>query len=217
MYDEDSYWIAGTRATKGKVEQKSTDDDTIRKLADFRGISTEIRNDYLSMRYTDFLHKYSMRYSKITGSEPVFDWYTDYEGNTYEMGKTNGQKVVLWEIWMQNPHSLPKGSDGRPDYCIQEGRRRKSIFKRALQTSQFTNDHLNPDLILYDAVLWCVSTCVDGFRFPKKELLQQVCNAIARLNTYECRLYTDRRCSLAGRTCLTKTRGRWPQWGKATR
>lgn len=198
MYDEDSYWIAGTRATKSKVEQKTTDDDTIRKLADFRGISTEMRNDYLSMRYTDFLNKYSERYSKITGTEQEFDWYTDYEGNTYEMGKTNGQKVVLWEIWMQHPHDVPTGSDGRPDYRIKKGHRRESIFKRALQTSQFTQDHLDPDHILYDAVLWCVNCCVDGLKFPKKELLEQVCNAISRSSTYDCRLYFDPRQFISG-------------------
>ena len=119
MYDEDSYWIAGTRATKGKVEQKSTDDDTIRKLADFRGISTEMRNDYLSMRYTDFLHKYSMRYSKITGSEPVFDWYTDYEGNTYEMGKTNGQKVV-WKYGCRTRTAYQKALTADPTIAFRK-------------------------------------------------------------------------------------------------
>ncbi len=207
MYDEGSYWIAGTRATKGKVEQKSTDDDTIRKLADFRGISTEMRNDYLSMRYTDFLNKYSERYSKITGTEQEFEWYTDYEGNTYEMGKTNGQKVVLWEIWMQHPHDLPTGSDGRPDYRIQKGHRRESIFKRALQTSQYTQDHLDPDHILYDAVLWCVNCCVDGLKFPKKELLEQVSNAIYRSSTYDCRLYTDPRLFISGSERIDKGTG----------
>lgn len=198
MFDKDSYWIAGARITKGKAAQSTTDDDTIREFADFRGISTEMRNDYLSMRYTDFLNKYSERYSKITGTEQEFDWYTDYEGNTYEMGKTNGQKVVLWEIWMQNPHNLPKGSDGRPDYRIQEGRRRKSIFKRALQTSQFTHDHLDPDHILFDAVLWCVNCCVDGLKFSKRELLEQVSNAISRSSTYDCRLYCDPRQFISG-------------------
>ena len=208
IYDKDSYWIAGsTRATKGKVEQKSTDDDTIRELADFRGISPEMRNDFCSLRYTDFLEKYSVQYSKITGTEQEFEWYTDYEGNIYEMGKTNGQKVVLWEIWMQNPHNVPKGSDGKPDYRIQEGHRRQSIFKRALQTSQFTHDHLDPNHILYDAVLWCVNCCVDGLKFPKKELLEQVCNAISRSSTYGCRLYTDPRQFISGSITLDNETG----------
>lgn len=215
IYDKDSYWIAGsTRATKGKVEQKSTDDDTIRELADFRGISPEMRNDFRSLRYTDFLEKYSVRYCKITGTEQEFEWYTDYEGNTYEMGKTNGQKVVLWEIWMQNPHSVPKGSDGRLDYRIQEGHRRESIFKRALQTSQFTHDHLNPDHILYDAVLWCVNYCVDGLKFPKKELLEQVCNAISRSSTYDCRLYLDPRQFISGSDRIDEETGEIVSMGK---
>lgn len=208
IYDKDSYWLAGsTRATKGKVEQKSTDDDIIRELADFRGISPEMRNDFRSLRYTDFIDKYSVQYSKIIGTEQVFDWYTDYEGNTYEMGKTNGQKVVLWEIWMQNPHNVPKGSDGRPDYRIQEGHRRESIFKRALQTSQFTHDHLDPDHILYDAVLWCVNCCVDGLKFSKRELLEQVSNAISRSSTYDCRLYCDPRQFISGSITLDNETG----------
>lgn len=205
IYSKDSYWIAGT--TKGKVEQKSTDDCTIRKLADFGGISPEMLNDFRSLRYTEFLDKYSVQYCKITGTEQVFEWYTDYEGNTYEMGKTNGQKVVLWEIWMQNPRGVPTGSDGRPDYRIQEGHRRESIFKRAVQTSQYTHDYLNPDHILYDAVLWCVNCCVDGLKFPKKELLEQVCNAISRSSTYDCRLYTDPRQFISGSITLDNETG----------
>lgn len=215
MYDEDSYWLAGNTAntTKIKVNETTASEDIIRKLADFRGISTEMRNDYLSMRYTDFLNKYSEQYNKITGIEQVFDWYTDYEGNTYEMGKTNGQKVILWEIWMQNPHSVPKGADGRPDYRIQKGHRRESIFKRALQTTQFTHDHLNPDHILYDAVLWCADCCVDGLKFPKKELLEQVCNAISRSSTYDCRLYFDPRQFISGSDRIDKETGEIiPMW-----
>lgn len=59
-----------------------------------------------------------------------------------------------------------------------------------------------------------MSTCVDGFRFPKKELLQQVCNAIARRNTYECRLYTDRRMFISGSDMLDKGTGEVVSMGK---
>lgn len=205
MYDEDSYWVAGSTAKTSK--EKDASEEVIRELADYRGISTEMRNDYLSMRYTDFLDKYSKQYNKITGTEQEFEWYTDYDGNTYEMGKTNGQKVVLWEIWMQHPHDVPTGFDGRPDYRIQKGHRRESIFKRALQTSQFTHDHLDPDHILFDAVLWCVNCCVDGLKFPKKELLEQVSNAITRSSTYDCRLYTDPRLFISGSERIDKGTG----------
>lgn len=76
-----------------------------------------------------------------------------------------------------------------------------------MQTSQFTHDNLNPDHILYDAVLWCVDCCVDGLKFPKKELFEQVCNAITRSNTYDCRLYFDPRKFISGSITLDNETG----------
>lgn len=202
----------------GKIRQKERvfwgDSDILNGLADHSHIAQEIKEDFLQMSYTDFLDKYSEKYNKITGTVDEFEWYEDYNGNRYEMSKTNGQKVVLYEIWMKNPYSVPKGADGKPDYRTQKGHRRESIFKRALQTAQYTNEHLNPDHILFDAVLWCVTTCVDGLKFPKKELLEQVCNAIARRNTYECRLYTDRRMFISGSDMLDKATGEVVSMGK---
>lgn len=195
MYDKDTYWLSG----KENANRTTLINCVGGAIVAQRNISTEMLTDFRMLRYTDFLDKYCTMYDKITGTQQEFTWYTDYKGNTYEMGKTNGQKVVLWEPWMQ----VSKNGN----FKIKKGNRRRSIFIRALQTSQFTHDFLNPDHILYDSVLWCVCYCEDGLKFPKNELLEQVESAIAKHFNYKCVLYVDPRQFISGSTILDNETG----------
>lgn len=195
MYDKDTYWVSGKENATGSTLINCVGG----AIVAHRKISIEMLTDFRMLRYTDFLDRYCNQYDKITGTQQEFTWYTDYMGNTYEMGKTNGQKVVLWEPWMQ----VSKNGN----YKIAKGHRRRSIFNRALQTSQFTHDFLNPDHILYDSVLWCVCYCEDGLKFPKNELLEQVESAISKHYNYKCVLYVDPRKFISGTALVDNETG----------
>ena len=211
IYDAGSYTLADCTTAKGKGNVKkqkaSTCSLSLREYAEYTGISNEMREDFFSLSYTEYLDIYSIQYDRITGTTQNYDWYTDYQGNVYEMGKANGTKVMLWQPWMKNPNTVPKNDDGTPDYRIQKGHRRASIYWRALQTSQLTRDHINPNHILFDAVNWCVHYCVDGVKFPKRELLQQVCNAVNRRDTYKSCLKKDPRKFISGDEMLDSETG----------
>lgn len=56
-------------------------------------------------------------------------------------------------------------------------------------------------------MLWCVHYCVDGISFPKRELLQQVCNAINRRDTYKSCLKKDPRKFISGDVMLDSETG----------
>lgn len=190
---------AGTYTSYSKKRSKKEDfidnGNVISQIAENgKRLSDRMVKDFKELDYLEFLEKYEEKYTIITGSETNFENYTDYEGNVYEMYKTNGKHVKLWQPYMQG-----RDSNGRLINTFEKGRRRKSLASHLKQLCQFTADDLDPDYILYDAVHWIYFYCEDGARFPKTEIISTVVGMMRSYDKYESTLYTDPRMFITGK------------------
>ena len=165
-----------------------------------QSISNEMRDDFFTVKLLEFLKKYWIIYKPIIGTTPVFSQYTDYEGNVYDMYRTNGEMVRLWQPIMQSRKNLRQNEEGKYDYSIKEGGRKKSLYSHLIQAAQFleSENRMNPDHLLYDAVYWIVNYCENGLRFPKEEIMETVHKVIISYKFEECRMRFDNRSMVSG-------------------
>ena len=179
------------KAVKG-IKEVKTKSEIMTELTDYIGIPDETAEDFLSMQYNDFYAKYHGEYGHFEDEQPDFKWIKAYNGKTYLMCKTNGTLLKFWLPFMV------KGAKGL-DCKIKKGNRRRSVFNRALSTAQYSCHDLNPVKILIDAVWWYVTWCDRSMgELGKQEFLENVSNAIALRNRYECKPMVDKREWIGG-------------------
>lgn len=204
MYAENTYsrqTINTSRKGTKKVE-KPNNAETISDLARISNyrISSQALKNFNICSYNEFIARYSEKYTITTGTIPVFSEYTDYLGNTYDMFKTNGQMVTLWQPYMRHI----EGNDCK----IREGGRLKSLLSHLKELCMFMHDNLDPDYVLFDAVHWIERYCDNPMSFSKSELMSAVTTA---LNTHslfnEKTLHTDKRMFITGDCKIDTTTG----------
>ena len=178
-------------------------------LAERSKLSDDIKEDFATMERTAFLRKYEPTYSPITGTRPNFTMYKDYEGNIYYMYKTNGEMVKLWQPVMQNKKNLAMKDDGKLDYEIKVGGRRRSLYAHLLQAAQFLDyeNKMDPDHLLYDAVYWIANYCENGLSFPKKEILSTVDSVLLSYKMNDDRMHYDKRTFVSGKEMIDSETG----------
>lgn len=173
-----------------KDEEKPDYAGAMTAIASKSALSTQIVKDFKTLRNDKFIEKYTGTYTLEKGTTPVFTDYTDYQGNTYPMYKTNGQMITLWQPYMT-----------KNECYIKEGGRMKSLWCHLVELCQFEhskNQPIDADKILFDAVCWVENYCENPNTVLKFEILSCVKNVLESYTQYDSRLHTDKRMFVTG-------------------
>ena len=172
---------------------------SITEIADNnKRLSERIVKDFKELNYREFLDKHEDKHRIITGSEINYESYTDYEGNVYEMCKTDGKVVKLWM-----PYMTGRGKSS----TIKEGGRKSSLYNHLVRICHLTSESLDPDCVLYNAVYWMYIYCENGANFPKTELIGQVTKVLSTYWQVETTMHIDKRMFITGQTKIDPSTG----------